>query len=179
MHGIGDLALALGGSEDSFTGKLLQLIAKADPDNRERLRLGFPRIVRGWEIWMATSPTPTAAELLDVLDQMLEADINVAIPSFLVELPGLAQEIDRKASPGRPFRELSESGLLWLINAIVFHPRGFALGMSMDTWTGEVTGWDVLGAGAEPWRYADDMNERFAAAEATLASYREGAANGG
>lgn len=69
MHGIGDLALALGGSEDSFTGRLLQLIAKADPQNRERLRLGYPRIVRAWELWMSTTPTPTSGELLFALDQ--------------------------------------------------------------------------------------------------------------
>lgn len=69
LHGLGDLALALGGSEDSFTGKLLQLIAKADPSNRDRLRLGFPRVVRAWELWMATSPTPTASDLLAALDR--------------------------------------------------------------------------------------------------------------
>jgi hypothetical protein len=72
MHGIGDLALALGGSEDSFTGKLLLLIAKADPDNRERLRMGFPRAVRAWETWMASSPALTAAELLIVIDGPME-----------------------------------------------------------------------------------------------------------
>lgn len=63
------------------------------------------------------------------------------------ELPGLAQEVGHEDTPGRPWRELSESGLLWLINAVVFHPRGFALALSMNTRTGEVTGWDVLGDG--------------------------------
>ena len=87
-------------------------------------------------------------------------------------LPGLAQEIEHEDSPGRPLRELSESGLLWLINATVFHPRGFALALSMDTTTGEVTGWDIVGHGQSPWRYAGDMDDRFDAAEATLASYR-------
>jgi hypothetical protein len=48
-----DLALALGGSGDSFTGHLLLLIAKADPGNRARLRRGFPRQVAAWEIWQA------------------------------------------------------------------------------------------------------------------------------
>ncbi len=70
MHGIGDLASALGGSEDSFTGCLLKLIAKADPDNRERLRLAYPRVVRAWEVWMTMRPTPTA----DELQAELEAD---------------------------------------------------------------------------------------------------------
>jgi hypothetical protein len=87
-------------------------------------------------------------------------------------LPGLAQEVGHKDWPGRDFRELSESGLLWLINAVVFHPRGFALALSMDTLTGQVTGWDILGDGTEPWQYADDMHARFVAAEATLEVYR-------
>jgi hypothetical protein len=87
-------------------------------------------------------------------------------------LPGLAQDVSHEDSPGRDFRELSESGLLWLINAVVFHPRGFALAFSMDTLTGQVTGWDIVGNGTEPWQYADRMKERFAAAEATLASHR-------
>ena len=95
-------------------------------------------------------------------------------PTPDVPLPGLTQEIGRKESPGRPLRELSESGLLWLINAVVFHPRGFALALSMDTHTGEVTGWDVIGDGCEPWRYAEDMDQRFTAAEATLAAARDG-----
>lgn len=91
-------------------------------------------------------------------------------------LPGLAQEVARDEWPGRDFRELSESGLLWLINAVVFHPRGFALALSMDTLTGTVGGWELLGDGTEPWRYAEDIDARFAAAEATLAAHRKAAA---
>ena len=29
----------------------------------------------------------------------------------------------------RPLLELSEAGLLWLINRVVFHPRGIALAL--------------------------------------------------
>jgi len=87
-------------------------------------------------------------------------------------LPGLAEEVAHENSPGRSFRELSETGLLWLINAVVFHPRGFALALSMDTLTGEVTGWDLLGDGMSPYRYASDMDARFLVAEETLAEYR-------
>jgi hypothetical protein len=58
-----ELALALGGSEDSFTGQLLLLIAKADPGNRARLRAGFPRDVAAWELWMASGGHMTAGEL--------------------------------------------------------------------------------------------------------------------
>ncbi|MEV1013767.1 hypothetical protein AB0I89_23740 [Micromonospora sp. NPDC049801] len=73
--------------------------------------------------------------------------------------------------PGRPFGELSETGLLWLINATVFHPRGYALALHADS-TGTVTGWSLMGDGSEPWRFADDMNEQFAAAEQTLRNQR-------
>lgn len=49
----GELALFLGGSEDSFTGLLLALIAKADPGNRSRLSMAFPVEVAAWYAWGA------------------------------------------------------------------------------------------------------------------------------
>lgn len=42
----------------------------------------------------------------------------------------------------RPLGELSESGLLWLINRTVFHPRGMSLAVHR---TGKaVTGWSLI-----------------------------------
>lgn len=76
------------------------------------------------------------------------------------------------ATAVRPFSELPDSGLLWLINACVFHPRGYALALRKVN--GEITGWVLLGDGSEPWRYARDMDDRFAAAEATLRQVRDG-----
>jgi len=76
------------------------------------------------------------------------------------------------AARSRPFAELSESGLLWLINRVVFHPRGFALALVRREGDGEITGWRLLGDGGGPWRMEGDEPE-FGAAEATLASARE------
>ena len=39
------------GSGDWFTVKLLALIAKADLQNRERIRRGFPQEVEAYERW--------------------------------------------------------------------------------------------------------------------------------
>lgn len=50
----------------------------------------------------------------------------------------------------RPFAELSDTGLLWLINRVVLHPRGFALGLVKDE-NGDATGWALVGDGSEPW----------------------------
>ena len=60
-----ELALFLGGSRDSFTGKLLELVAKAQatPENYSRLKFAFPREVRAWETRNAMSPMPTFREL--------------------------------------------------------------------------------------------------------------------
>lgn len=68
--------------------------------------------------------------------------------------------------PVRTFDELKTSGLLWLINRVVFHPRGFALGLVRKD--GEVVGWRLLGDGSEVWHFNDDEDAIFAAAEATL-----------
>jgi hypothetical protein len=67
MFGTGDLALFLGGSPDSFTGVLLNLIVKADPGNRARLADAFPAVVHAWRIWGGTDPAPTADELRAIL----------------------------------------------------------------------------------------------------------------
>lgn len=69
MHGIGDLAIALGGSESSFTGEVLLLIAKAQmsPENLAALRMAFPQLVQAYDLWMAMRPTPTCDELLAAL----------------------------------------------------------------------------------------------------------------
>lgn len=71
--------------------------------------------------------------------------------------------------PARPFSELRDSGLLWLINRTVFHPRGFALGLVTDE-TGAVVGWLLEGDGSEPWMFSPAFEEveLFRAAEATL-----------
>jgi hypothetical protein len=69
-------------------------------------------------------------------------------------------------SDARPFEELSSSGLLWLINRVVFHPRGYALALVQRG--GETVGWDLQGDGSEVWRFDGDEDARFEAAQATL-----------
>ena len=45
---IGEL---VGGEGSWFTAQLLRLCAKADSENLERLRLGFPDVVAAFEEW--------------------------------------------------------------------------------------------------------------------------------
>ncbi len=42
----------------------------------------------------------------------------------------------------RPFNELIDSGVLWLVNASALHPRGIALALHTDD-EGEVIGWSL------------------------------------
>lgn len=71
--------------------------------------------------------------------------------------------------PVRPFAEFQTSGLLWLVNSVVFHPRGFALGFAKDA-NGDVIGWSLGGDGNEAWSFGldDSIDALFLAAEATL-----------
>jgi hypothetical protein len=94
MTGLGDLALFLGGSEDSFTGNLLRLIVKAQstPENLAALRRAFPDVVRAWEVWNRTSPAPTADELraaLDRSDAYARVSLDLLPAAFRAAFPGL------------------------------------------------------------------------------------------
>lgn len=72
-----------------------------------------------------------------------------------------------------PFEALRESGLLWLINRTVFHPRGFALALDIGRESGEAKGWALIGDGTEPWHTTVETDdELFAKAEAFLNAHR-------
>jgi hypothetical protein len=70
----------------------------------------------------------------------------------------------------RPMSELCDTGLLWLINRVVFHPRGWAIALHAGD-DGVVTGWSLEGDGTEPWTFHEGQDQaKFMAAEATLTS---------
>jgi len=72
----------------------------------------------------------------------------------------------------RPLAELRSSGLLWLINRVVFHPQGLALAVVEDD-TGTITGWSLVGDGNEPmWFAPEDEAHLFRQAHATLNAAR-------
>lgn len=72
----------------------------------------------------------------------------------------------------RPIEALRETGVLWLINRVVFHPRGFALALDSDS-DGTVRGWALVGDGSEPWAFPEtDDDWCFAAVEAFIAEHR-------
>lgn len=67
-----------------------------------------------------------------------------------------------------PLEWLRDSGLLWLINRVVFHPRGWALAAHADG-QGRIDGWALLGDGREVWTMPSSIeDELFAKAQALL-----------
>ena len=70
----------------------------------------------------------------------------------------------------RPFTELRDTGLLWLLNRVVFHPRGYALALHFEGELpdlGECVGWSLLGDGSEPWSMGDPPLEDQALGQPT------------
>lgn len=69
---------------------------------------------------------------------------------------------------------LRDSGLLWLINTSVFHPRGYALFLSIpteeDKAEGQVESFGFWGDGTEPYSFGDSAEEEFTALERVLSS---------
>ncbi|MFI9418020.1 hypothetical protein [Streptomyces werraensis] len=73
-------------------------------------------------------------------------------------------------TPANPFAALRDTGLLWLINRVAFHPRGLALALHLDA-DGQAYGWSLVrNADGEPWQFdpATD-NQGFWRADATIA----------
>lgn len=62
-------------------------------------------------------------------------------------------------SDPRPFEDLRNEGLLWLINTTVFHPRGYALALHFED-DGSVSGWSIMGDGSEPWQFGCDEDSQ-------------------
>lgn len=71
----------------------------------------------------------------------------------------------------RPFAELRDTGLLWLINRTVFHPCGLALALHTDH-CGNPTGWNLVRSpDGHPWVFDLDTDaDGHARAEATIAA---------
>lgn len=103
-------------------------VAFPEPDNRHPRLLtvrGLSEETRG-DLWEAVNNLRTTTEDEDI------ALLSAAIDDLLMP-KGL---------------NLSESGLLWLINRVVFHPRGFAL-----AYLHSERAFSLLGDGSEPWRF--------------------------
>lgn len=59
------------------------------------------------------------------------------------------------------FAQMMPTGILWLINRTVFHPRGLALGLTVST-EGEphAEGWEIVASpDGTPYRYDDEETE--------------------
>jgi hypothetical protein len=57
------------------------------------------------------------------------------------------------------FEELRSLGMLWLINRVVFHPRGFALALVPNDDGTDAVGWRMYGDGAEPVAFDDATDD--------------------
>jgi hypothetical protein len=85
--------------------------------------------------------------------------------------PPAAGAPPRPAGQHRAFAELRDTGLLWWINRVAFHPRGLALALHTDD-AGEALGWSLLASDdGTPWTFdlATDA-DGYTRAEATLAA---------
>jgi len=80
----------------------------------------------------------------------------------------MKQRTNNVPSNERPFNEIRDTGLLWLINRTVFHPRGYALFLHYEDREnplapgGVATGWGLMGDGSEPWKFGDPPEEALA-----------------
>lgn len=76
-------------------------------------------------------------------------------------MPDSASHDPSRAFPTQPFDALRTSGLLWYVNRVALHPRGFALSLHYaadEDGEPTVSGWSLEGRGTEPWRFPADVD---------------------
>jgi hypothetical protein len=56
------------------------------------------------------------------------------------------------------FAALRDTGLLWLINREVLHPRGFSLAIDQDA-DGNAMGWRLTGDGSQPFDFGPEVDQ--------------------
>jgi hypothetical protein len=77
----------------------------------------------------------------------------------------VTEQHETEPAPARQvftFAQMMPTGVLWLINRTVFHPRGLALGITVIEGDGEThaEGWEILASpDGTPYRYDDDETE--------------------
>ena len=113
---------------------------------------------------------------LDVIESFARARLQEhegdVTASLLLELATAARQALPLAPAGRDLQELQSAGVLWYVNRVAFHPRGFALALHRDARSGRVAGWSLRGDGAEVWSFDGDEDEYFDAIEAEFARLR-------
>lgn len=57
-------------------------------------------------------------------------------------------------------REFKDTGLLWLVNTSVMHPRGYAIAVTVAE-DGEPIAMSVVGDGTEPWCFDGEAVDQF------------------
>lgn len=73
-----------------------------------------------------------------------------------------ADVIKRTLAP----QELLDNGVIWAINRVLFHPRGYALGINTEDAT-----FELWGNGDEPWEFRSvDEDAKMKAFNALLES---------
>lgn len=99
----------------------------------------------------------------------LAVDNVKAVPAWSGEQTKMLPKVSTQKSPKFfSWNDFRAKGLLWLINRVVFHPRGRALALVLDD-HGNAMGWQLYGTGKEVWAYDhEEEKSLFLAAEETL-----------
>lgn len=166
---------------DVFVGTLVRKLTEAN-DDFARLATAVERVRALADLWAGRTPYWTI-EFADAAVELRDALSATETPAATrptaeagtagsVALTGGSEPVSRDhPTDPRPFEDLRPTGLLWLINAAVFHPRGFALALCYDG--GRLAGWRLLGDGSEPWRFeGDSIDRHFGEVEALFAAHR-------
>lgn len=86
---------------------------------------------------------------------------------------GPGRSVNGWAMTRYPLSDIRTRGLLAVLNAEYFHPRGYALSLVLEDGGEDPIGFQVWGDGSEPWTYGDPIDDKLAAYHDMLATARK------
>lgn len=116
----------------------------------------------GKPVWIASAPNMQfEAKVVEFQEgastyivEDLYGETLIIHKDYVYPLPETPQIVDTRIwSELQSFEALRSSGILWLINTTVFHPRGMALAIELDD-EGDCIGWKLC-TDNEAWVFTD------------------------